>query len=82
VDHDLTGVVTVGQDVEQIVLSDEIETREGTSLGVHEIEQGLLANRKLLLCLLKIGEYPILSAVVKSDLLLEGIIKDSLDMDR
>lgn len=32
VDHDLAWVVTVGKDVQKIVLSDEVETREGTSL--------------------------------------------------
>lgn len=80
VHHDLARVVTVGQDIEQIVLGDEIETREGASLGVHEIEQSLLANGELLLDPLKIGEYPVLRAVLEGDLLLESVGQDSLDI--
>lgn len=78
--HNLRGVVTVRKDIEQIVLGDEIETREGTSLGVHEIEQSLFTNRELLLDLLKLGNNPVLSTVRKSDLLIESVLKDVPDV--
>ena len=38
VDHDLRRVVTVRQDIEQIRLSDEIESWERSSLRVHEVK--------------------------------------------
>ena len=44
VNHNLPGSITVGQNIEEIILSDEIESREGTTFGVHEVEQGLLTN--------------------------------------
>ena len=45
VNHNLLGSITVGQNIEQIVLSDEIESWESTTLGIHEVEQSLFTNR-------------------------------------
>ena len=45
VNHNLFRSITIGQNIKEIILGDEIESWECTTFGVHEVEQGLLTNR-------------------------------------
>ena len=76
--HDLFRGVTVRENIEEIDLGHEIETWEGTPLALHEVEQGLFTDRKLLLSGLQVWKYPFLSTVGQSDLLGESVCENTL----
>jgi hypothetical protein len=53
--HHLSGLVAVGQYIQQVGRAHEIEARESTTLSIHEIVQRFLAHRQLGLHLLELG---------------------------
>lgn len=63
---DLFGVISVGQDVEEIILGYEIKTGEESSLSIQEVVQGLLANLQLTLDLVQTVGDASLGAVFES----------------
>jgi len=66
VDLDLLGGTTVGQNIKQISWGNEVETGEGSTLALHELVKGLLANAEISLNLFEGREYPILVAINES----------------
>ena len=80
VDLNLSGGISVGQNVEQIGGGNEVEARESGTLALHEVVEGLLANAEVLLNLVESSENPCLVAVSQSVLLCDGVSKDALDL--
>jgi hypothetical protein len=79
VDHDLLRVVTIGENIKEISRGNEIESRESSSLAVHEVVKGLFTKGELLLYFFKSVDDAFLSTENESLLLSLTILKDSLD---
>ena len=77
--HDLVRSVSVGEDVKEIGLGDEIESGECTSLSLHELVKSFLAKSKLSLNIFKSLKDVFLIAELDSYLHLLTILKNDLD---
>ena len=78
--HHFFWLVTVGKDIQKIGWRHEVKSWEGHSFGVHELIQGFLTNRKIVLNPLKSWENVVLNRELNSFLLFVTIVKDTSDL--
>lgn len=78
--HNLNGLVTVRENVEQVGGGGEVESGEALTLLSHVLVKSLLTNLELVEHVIETLENPVLITEDKSELFLVGILKNALDL--